>query len=304
MKVLMSGASGFIGSYLKSDLESDGIEVVSLCRQKSDVVSGKSVFWDPPNKEIDIESLDKIGSIDAVVHLAGESIGNARFNSTVKEKILDSRVKTTSLLAETILKLRSRPKLFISGSAVGIYGNRGEEVLSEQSKPGTGFLAQVCQAWENSTKKCEAGGLRVVNIRTSIVLSKNGGALKRQLPIFKFGLGASLGSGSQWMSFITLQDEIRAIRFLIKNDSIFGPVNLSTNNPVTNRDFTKTLGKVLSKPAFLKVPNLGLYMAMGRELSQELLLTSQKVSPKVLTEAGFQFQAETIDQALKVALAS
>ena len=302
MKVLISGSSGLIGSSLKSNLESDGIEVVSLCRQKSNVISGKSVFWDPGNKEIDKKSLDDLGPIEAVVNLAGESIGNARFNSTVKKKILDSRVDCTSLLADTILELRSRPKVFISGSAIGIYGDRGEEVLKEHSNPGTGFLAQVCQAWENSANTSEDGGLRVVNIRTSIVLSKNGGALKRQLPIFRFGLGASLGSGNQWMSFITLEDEIRAIRFLIKDDSIFGPVNLSTNNPVTNRDFTKNLGKILSKPVILKIPKIGLYAALGKELSQELLLTSQKVSPQVLTEAGFQFQAETIDQALKVAI--
>jgi uncharacterized protein (TIGR01777 family) len=239
--------------------------------------------------------------IDAVVHLAGAGIGDKRWTDSYKMEILESRTRGTRLLAETMASLEVKPSVFLSGSAIGIYGVRDDEELTEQSSIGSGFLADVCRDWEAAAAPATQAGIRTVLLRTGIVLSPKGGALKKQLPLFKLGLGGKFGNGKQWQSWISITDEVNAIIHLLTS-SVSGPVNLTAPQPVTNSDFTRTLASVVSRPAIVPIPSFGPKLLLGGELANALLFTGQRVVPSVLSNDGFQFAHPTLESALRALL--
>ena len=296
MDVVVTGSSGLIGTALKGALERAGHRMVPMVRSQA---SGDAIHWDPDRGEIDAGGLEGMG---AVVHLAGEGIGNRRWNDVHKAKVKESRSKGTSLLAGTLAKLDKPPTVLVSGSAVGYYGDRGDEVLTESSRPGNDFLAGVCTAWEAATAPAKEAGIRVAHTRTGIVLSGRGGVLPKMLLPFKFGFGGKLGSGRQWVSWISLADEIGAIVHLLGDDSLSGPFNLTAPNPVTNADMTKVIGKAMHRPAFVPAPAFALKTALGAEMAEELLLVSQRALPTRLLDSGFTFQHSDFGDALRVAL--
>lgn len=261
----------------------------------SDATAHDASYWNPLAQTMKVGDLE---GADAVVNLAGENIASSRWTQKKKEAILDSRVLSTRLITETIGRLREKPKVLFNASAIGIYGNRGSETLTEESSPGQGFLADVCKAWESETKKAEGLGVRVILGRFGVVLDKSGGALKKMLLPYKLGLAGVIGSGEQFMSWISLDDLIDAILFSLENPSIQGPVNFVANEPVTNRKFTKTLGAVLKRPTILPLPAPIARFGLG-EMADEMLLSSQKVLPKKLKEAGFHFKHSTLKNALE-----
>jgi len=296
MDVAISGASGLIGTALTRSLQADGHRPIPLVR--STAQPGDAIHWDPDSGDIDAASLE---GIDAVVHLAGAGIGDHRWTDDYKRVVLESRTKGTGLLAATLAALNRPPAVLVSGSAIGYYGDRGAQVLVEQSSPGHGFLAEVCQAWEAAAAPASAAGIRTALIRTGIVLSTDGGALPKLLPLFKFGVGGKMGHGRQYWSWISIDDEIRAIRWLLDHD-ISGPVNLTAPESVTNAEFTKALGTVLGRPTFFTVPAFGPKLLRGAELAEELLFFSQRVQPTVLEASGFVFEHPTVDTALSAVL--
>lgn len=291
MRVAITGSSGLIGTALRRSLNADGHEVLPVIRRTG---GPTTIRWDIDRGEIDAAALE---GVDAVVHLAGEGIGDKRWTREQKERILTSRTKGTSLLSGALASLSSPPPVLISGSAVGFYGDRGDEVLTEASPRGKGFLADVVVAWEAATEAAEAAGIRVAKIRTGIALDRDGGALGKMAKIARFGVLGKLGSGDQWMSWIALTDHIRAVRFLIERD-VRGPVNLTAPNPVTNAELTKALGKAVHRPTVIPVPSFGPKLLLGRELADALLLEGQRVLPSVLLEAGFEFRYPDIEAAL------
>jgi uncharacterized protein (TIGR01777 family) len=290
MDIAITGSTGLIGKALVHRLEAAGHRAVPVVRSAG---GGDVIRWDPAAGTIEAAAFE---GIDAVVHLAGEPIGARRWNTDVKRAIRDSRVDGTSLLSATLAGLTTPPAVLLSGSAIGIYGNRGDERLTETSAPGEGFLAGVTAEWEAATAPAEQAGIRVVHLRTGIVLSPEGGALAKQLPLFKFGLGGKLGSGRQYWSWISLDDEVAMIEWLLDAD-VAGPVNLTAPEPVTNAAFTDALGKALGRPTFLPVPSFGPKLVLGGELADELLFTSARVIPEVATNAGYQFTHQTIGAA-------
>ena len=302
MNLLISGSSGLIGSALSRRLEAHGHKVIALVRPGTKASSRASVAWDPKLERIDLEALSTLDPIDCVIHLAGAGVADKRWNTKRKEEILESRVRSTGTLARTIAAMSPRPATFISASAIGFYGNRGDELLDETSAQGSGFLAEVCAAWEQATTPAQAAGVRVVHLRTGIVLETSGGALAKQLPLFKAGVGGKLGSGKQWMSWISMDDELRAIEAVLQNPAISGPVNLTAPGCVTNADFTKSLGHVLRRPVLMSVPKLALATALGSELVEEAILASQRVTPSVLLDAGFSFDHPQLEGALAALL--
>jgi uncharacterized protein (TIGR01777 family) len=239
--------------------------------------------------------------VDAVVHLAGAGIGDKRWTNDYKMEILESRTNGTALLAKTMAGLANKPQVFISGSAIGIYGARADEELSESASIGSGFLADVCRDWEDAAAPASQAGIRTVLIRTGIVLSPDGGALKKQLPLFKLGLGGKFGNGKQWQSWISITDEVNAIVHLLTS-SLSGPVNLTAPAPVTNSEFTRVLSKVVSRPAILPIPSFGPKLLLGGELADALLFTGQRVTPNALLADGFVFSHPTLDTALRALL--
>lgn len=295
MKIAITGASGMIGRALTSRLTSEGHEAIAVVRRSASV---GEVSWDPARGEIDARGLE---GVDAVVHLAGAGIGDKRWNTAYKEELLGSRVKGTELLARTLPALDRPPAVLLSGSAIGFYGDRGDDVLTENSGPGKGFLAELCQAWESAAEPVAAAGIRTVCLRTGIVLSAAGGALKKQLPLFKFGLGGKMGSGRQWMSWIALEDEVGAIVHLLTS-SLSGPVNLTAPNAVTNSEFTATLASVLHRPAVLPIPSFGPKLLLGSEMAEHLLFYSQHVRAQLLEEDGFTFACPALRGAFEVSL--
>ncbi len=295
MRVAITGSSGLIGSALARSLESDGHTAVLVVRSGG---GAGTVRWDIERGHIDALGLE---GLDGVVHLAGEGIAEKRWTDEQKAKILNSRVRGTTLLATTLAALDAKPPVLVSGSAIGIYGNRGDEQLTEASVAGSGFLAEVVTAWEAAAAPAEAAGVRVPKIRTGIVLDKDGGVLERLVGLARFGLLGKLGSGQQWMSWISLADEVAAIRFVLEHD-VAGPVNLTAPAPVTNAVFTKTLGRVLKRPTFLPVPSFGPKLLVGAELAQALLYDGQRVLPDVLLEAGFEFRHTDLEPALRAML--
>lgn len=293
----MSGSTGLIGEALVRGLLAEGHEPVRLVRSRrpDDL---PTATWDPATGTMDDDALD---GIDAVVHLAGEGIAEKRWSEAQKARIMDSRVQGTALLAERIAAATTPPSVFVSGSAIGFYGDRGDERLTESSEPGEGFLADVVGAWEAATGAVRTPPTRVVHVRTGIVLSADGGALAPQLPFFKLGLGGRIGDGSQWWSWISIDDMVQALIWLLAND-VHGAVNLTAPNPTTNAEFTKMLGRVLGRPAILLIPKPALWLRLGRELTQALLYTSQRVEPTVLSDRGYEFRHPDLESALRAAL--
>ena len=292
MKVLISGSSGLVGKALAKSLTNDGHEVLRLVRRKP--ATAAEIEWHPNHGGLDAERLQ---GIDAVVHLAGESIASGRWTDEKKRAIRESRVKGTSLLAESLAQASTPPSVFISASAIGYYGNRGDELLTETSRPGDDFLAGVCIEWENATKPAVENGIRTVNARFGIILDETEGALAKMLTPFRMGIGGRVGDGRQWMSWVALDDVVNAAKFLITDTSTRGPVNFVSPSPVTNAEFTKTLGRVLSRPTFFPVPEFAARLAFG-EMADALLLASQRVKPAVLEEKGFKFGWPTLESAL------
>jgi uncharacterized protein (TIGR01777 family) len=296
VKILISGASGLIGRTLGPRLLATGHEVRSLSRGTA---KPGSISWNVETGEIDQRGLDQWGGLDAVVHLAGESIAQGRWTGEKKRRIHESRVETTERLAAHLLKCK--PKVFISASAIGFYGNRLDEVLTEDSPGGTGFLADTCEAWESAAQRLVTGGVRVIYLRSGMILSREGGALAKMLPIFRAGLGGQLGSGRQWVSWITLEDVVRAIEFFLHHQATVGAYNLVAPQPVRNRTFTTQLGRVLHRPTFMPAPAFALRLAFG-EMAYELLLSSQRVIPERLQKAGFEFRHPELPEALQYVL--
>ena len=295
MRIVISGSSGLIGTALRNSLSAAGHDVVRLVRRAP---QAGEIQWDPRAGSLDPKALE---GADAVINLAGAGIGDKRWSDSYKQELLDSRLQTTKLLAATIATAENGPAVFLSGSAIGIYGARNDEQLDESSSLGTGFLADLCRQWEDATSAAEAAGTRVAQLRTGIVLSPKGGALKKQLPLFKLGLGGKFGSGKAWQSWVSLPDEVAAITHLLTAD-VHGPVNITAPNPVTNAEFTRILGKVLKRPAFLPIPSFGPKLLLGGELAGALLFTGQRVLPTMLQRSGFEFSHGTLDVALRALL--
>ena len=297
MQIGITGASGLIGTALSHHLRAAGHEVTPIVRGSA---RAGEIGWDPSGGRLEPGDLEPL---DAVVHLAGAGIGDHRWTDEYKQTLLDSRVDGTTLLSNAMAELgESGPQVLISASAIGFYGARGDEVLDEQSSSGDGFLAEICRQWEASTAPAEAAGIRVAHIRTGIVLSSDGGALKKMLPLFKLGLGGRFGDGQQWMSWISITDEVRAIEHLLTAD-LEGPVNLTAPNPVPNREFADTLGDVLNRPTFLPVPSFGPKLLLGTELADALLFDGQRVEPTVLQgDAAFSFEHPDLRSALRAVL--
>jgi uncharacterized protein len=297
LRIVVSGASGLIGTALTTHLRSAGHTVVSLVRSgsKHRDSSDSSITWDPAARHLPTSAVD---GADAVINLSGAGIGDHRWTETYKRTLLDSRLQTTELLAATIASCDHKPEVFLSGSAIGWYGPRGDDELTEVSTPGSGFLADLCRQWEEATGAAEAAGVRTAHLRTGIVLSRSGGALRKQLPLFKLGLGGKFGSGRQWQSWISIDDEVGAIEHLL-TASVKGAVNLTAPNPVTNAEFTRTLGEVLHRPTVVPIPSFGPKLLLGSEPADALLFTGQRVLPAALTAAGYSFKHPTLEVALR-----
>jgi len=293
LKIVISGATGLVGTALTAFLMGGGHSVWTLVR-KTPGTGSSEIFWDPTRKAVDKTALE---CMDAVIHLSGENIGAGKWTPERKQKILNSRVDGTRFLAETLASLQHPPRVLLSSSAVGFYGDRGEEVLSEESPVGKGFLTDVCKAWEEACEPARKAGIRVINVRTGIVLSSLGGALSKMLPPFLMGGGGVIGTGDQWMSWVSLEDLVGLFHFLIYAEGLSGPVNATAPEPLTNRDFTKVLGKVLKRPAFFPLPGFMVKAVFG-EMGQSLLLEGQKVLPIKITRAGFSFLHPSLESAL------
>jgi uncharacterized protein (TIGR01777 family) len=292
MRIAVSGSTGLVGSALVPFLIVGGHKVTRIVRTGK---AKEDVIWNPASGKMDGSGLE---GLDAVVHLAGENIAGRRWNTEQKARIRDSRVLGTSLLSETLAKLQEPPRTLISASAIGFYGNRGDEELRETSGPGTGFLPEVCKEWEAATQAAEKAGIRVVHLRFGIILSTKGGALSKMLTPFRLGVGGRIGSGRQWMSWITLDDTIGSINHAIATDTLRGPVNAVAPNPVTNQEFTKTLGGALWRPTVFPMPGFAARLAFG-EMADELLLASTRVLPQALTASVYQFLHGDLGNALR-----
>ena len=296
MKILITGASGLIGQALTKQLNASGHTTVAAVRREPR--RNDEVQWNPTTGEMSPSAFD---GIDAVVHLAGAGIGDKRWTDAYKMEILQSRTLGTALLADTMASLDKKPSVFLSGSAIGIYGQRDDTELDEDATIGTGFLADVCRDWEAASAAASAAGIRTVLLRTGIVLSPKGGALKKQLPLFKLGLGGKFGNGKQWQSWISITDEVNAIIHLLTSN-LSGAVNLTAPNAVTNAEFTRVLASVVSRPAILPIPSFGPKLLLGGELADALLFTGQRVVPNALVADGFHFAHPTLDVALRALL--
>jgi uncharacterized protein len=294
--VLVTGSHGMIGTALMPRLRARGDRVVRLVRGEPE--GADDVPLDPPSGTIDAAKLE---GVDAVVHLAGAGIGDKKWTEARKRLVLDSRMQPTGLLARTLAALDRKPRVLVSSSAIGYYGDRGDEILREDSGPGDDFGARVCREWEAATAPAEDAGIRVVKTRTGLVLTPQGGFLKRLLLPFKLGIGGRLGSGRQYMSWITLDDDLDAILHVIATESLAGPVNLTAPNPVTNEEFTKTLGAVVRRPTVLPTPMPALKLVYGGELV-DTLLGSQRVASDRLRQSGFEFAHPELDGALRAVL--
>ena len=297
MKIAITGASGLIGSALSADLSRDGHQVVRLVRGPSR--SAGEVSWDPVGGHVDLAGL--VGC-DAVVHLAGAGVGDRRWSEAYKREILDSRVRGTTAIAQAVAALDPAPTVLVSASAVGFYGDTGDQAVDETAPRGEGFLAEVVEAWEAAAEPARAAGVRVVHPRTGLVVARSGGAWKRMLPIFRMGVGGRLGGGRQYWSFISLTDEVRALRHLIDHPDLAGPVNLTAPTPVTNAEATRALAQALHRPAALPVPAAALKAVLG-EFSVEVL-GSQRVLPTRLLASGFAFRHPSIEAVLAAELAA
>lgn len=296
MRILITGASGLVGTALQRSFAHKGYDV--LLASRSEPKTANHIQW---NVEDGFAEPERLEGIDAVVHLAGENVSGLRWTDEKKKAIRDSRVLGTRSVVDAISKLKDRPKVLVASSAIGFYGERGDEEMSESSTAGHGFLADVAKEWEGEARRAEDAGIRTVLLRTGIVLSKDGGALGTMLTPFKMGVGGVVGSGKQWMSWISLDDHIAVINYVIENDNIRGAVNAVSPHPVTNEEFTKTLGEALSRPTFIPLPEFAVSMLMG-EMGDALLLTSTKVMPNRLLDAGFEFKLPDLKSAIETAV--
>lgn len=297
MKLLISGSHGVVGKALVKSLGTAEHEIFRLVRHAPN--SDSEIEWSPARYSIALARLEGFG---AVVHLAGESIASGRWDEEKKRKISESRHKGTKLLSDALANLKHPPKTLISASAIGYYGNRGDELLTETSPPGDDFLAGVCVEWEKATALAAEKGIRVVNTRFGIILDSEGGALAKMLTPFRMGVGGKIGSGKQWMSWIALDDVVGGIEYVLATKTVNGPVNFVSPNPNRNDEFTETLGRVLSRPTIFPIPAFGVRLVFG-EMADALLLSSQRVEPKALNEAGYKFSHSVLEAALKHVLA-
>jgi len=301
--IVIAGSSGLIGTALVEHLRAADHRVVRLVRASAGTGAAAGAdrdvaSWDPATGAL---AADAIDGADAVINLAGAGIGDHRWTDAYRRTLRESRIRSTDLLARTIAAVEQRPSVFVSGSAVGWYGDRGDEELDETSAPGTGFLADLCREWEAATAPAEAAGVRTVHMRTGVVLSARGGALKKQLPMFRFGLGGRFGNGKAWQSWISIDDDVAVITHLLTS-SLSGPVNVTAPQPVTNREFTKVLSDVLHRPAMLRIPRFGPRLLLGRDLADALLFTGQRALPTKLVADGFEFRHPTLEDALEAML--
>ncbi|WP_377271971.1 TIGR01777 family oxidoreductase [Peterkaempfera sp. SMS 1(5)a] len=295
MRIAVTGSSGLIGTALVRSLRADGHQVVRLVRHRP--AGEGEVYWDPVRQQVDTPGL---AGVDAVVHLAGAGVADHRWTDSYKQRIRDSRVLGTAALAEALAELAVKPSVLVSGSAVGFYGQTGDRVIDEDSAPGDDFLAGVCQEWEEAAQPAADAGIRVVHPRTGLVVAAGGGAWGRMFPLFRLGLGGRLGSGRQYWSFISLRDEVAALRFLIEREELSGPVNLTAPEPVTNAEVTAAMGRALRRPTLFAVPEAALRVALG-EFAVEVV-GSHRVVPARLLEAGFRFSDPTIDDTVRAAM--
>ena len=296
MRVAVTGASGLIGTALVPHLRSVGHEVVRLVRRTA--AAPDEVTWDPKAGTVD---LDALAGVEGVIHLAGAGVGDHRWTDDYKREILDSRVDSTHTIVNAMLALDPKPRVLVSASAIGWYGDTGDRRVDETAPAGTGFLVDVCRAWEAAAAPAASAGIRVVHPRTGLVVAKAGGAWARMFPLFKLGVGGKLGSGRQYWSWISLRDEVCALQFLLEQDHLSGPVNLTGPDPQTNAEITHVMGKVLGRPTILPAPAFALKTVLG-EFSSEVL-GSARVMPAVLEGSGFVFQDPTIESAIRTALA-
>jgi uncharacterized protein (TIGR01777 family) len=290
-RVLITGASGLLGSAMALSLGSSGHEIVRAVRKATP--GPGEVPWEP-DKALDPAL---VSGLDAVLHFAGENIVG-RWTKTKKDRIRNSRVLGTRVLADALARTSAQPRVFVAASAIGYYGNRGDEMLTEESAPGSGFLAETCHQWEAATEAASRAGIRVVSIRMGVVLSRTGGALDKMLLPFKLGLGGRVGSGRQWWSWIHIADIVGAVEHVLRNESLRGPVNLVAPHPVTNAEFTSTLGRMLHRPTIFPVPAFALRLALG-EMADQALLASQRVGPTRLAATGYAFRFPRLDGALR-----
>jgi uncharacterized protein (TIGR01777 family) len=292
MKILIGGASGLVGTALVQALRNEGTEVTRLVRSTP---RENEIEWHPNSERINLAGLE---GFDAVINLAGESIAEGRWTDEKKRKIRDSRVNGTHLLSEAISSLASKPRTFLCASATGFYGDRDDENLDETSESGKGFLAGVCRDWERATDPASEAGVRVVNLRLGPILAREGGMLSKMLTPFKMGMGGKVGSGKQFISWVAIDDVVGATKLALADESIRGPLNIVSPNPVTNEQFTRTLGEVLSRPTVMSIPAFAARLAFG-EMADEMLLVSQRVRPRKLSEAGYQFKYSNLEAALR-----
>jgi uncharacterized protein (TIGR01777 family) len=299
VKVALTGSHGLIARHLIPVLRDRGDTVVAV-RRETETAPGVdpdgTIRWDPAGGRVEAPAFD---GVDAVIHLAGVGIADRRWNAAHKDAVLTSRIDGTTLLAGALASLDNGPRTLLSASAIGFYGDRDDELLTETSPSGSGFLAEVCRRWEDSTIVAAKAGIRTVTLRTGLVQAVDGGALKTSLPIFKLGLGARFGRGRQWWSWISIDDEVGAIIHALDTDTISGPLNLTAPIPVTNAEYTHTLGRVLGRPAVLPAPPLAMKALLGPEMASELLLASQRVQPAALERAGFVWRHRTLESALR-----
>jgi uncharacterized protein (TIGR01777 family) len=298
MRILITGASGLIGKALQKSFEAKGYGM--LLAGRGEPKSANEIQWTVEDGFRE-EDLARLEGLDAFIHLAGEGIAGLRWTEEKKKAIRESRVIGTRNVVDALSKLDRKPNVFISGSAMGYYGDRGDEIVTESSRPGDTFLAEVCKEWEMESRRAEDLGIRTVLLRTSIVLSKDGGALATMLTPFKFGVGGVVGSGQQWMSWVSLDDVVAIVNFALENENLRGAVNIASPNPVTNEEFTKTLGGVLYRPTILPLPEFAVNLVFG-EMGDALLIHSTRVEPKRLQEAGYEFKFTNLKSALEHAV--
>ena len=292
MRIVVAGASGLVGSVLVPKLVGERAEVTRLVRSAA---GPGEIEWHPDRGTIDAPSLE---GFNAIINLAGDGIANGRWTEDKKRRILESRVNGTRLLSETMAKLSPKPATFINASAIGFYGSRGEELVDEGSGPGEGFLANVCRDWESATAPAEQAGIRVVKLRLGVILTRDGGIMGSMLQPFKLGLGGKVGAGKQVISWVAMEDVVAAISFILYHETLRGPINVVAPRPVTNEEFTKTLGRVLSRPTFMAMPAFAARLAFG-EMADEMMLSSTRVAGKVLNDAGFKFRYPELEGAVR-----
>ncbi len=292
--ILVTGATGLIGSRLVATLESDNVRVLRAVRRKPRNPQ-QELYWNLSTGEID---RDKFAEVDAVVHLAGANVAGHRWTNSYKQQLIDSRALGTRLICETMAGLERKPRVLACASAIGFYGDRGDQGIDETATSGNGFLPELCMQWERACQPARDAGIRVVNMRIGVVLSPDGGALAKMLTPFKLGAGGILGNGRQYFSWIALDDVIQAIRFVLAKEKIAGPANLVSPHPVTNREFTKTLGRVLARPTLLPMPAFAARLAFG-EMGEALLLEGARILPRTLAEANYSFLYPSLEPALR-----